>query len=94
MTARMAGLIFLAIFIVPGLDRRFAWSHVPAPAALGGDALPFGFSGACACTAAGAAMVAPPAMTTPFRNRRRCNAVDSDSVMVILPVFLSRKSLA
>jgi hypothetical protein len=32
-------------------------------------------------------MVAPPAMTIPFRNRRRCNAADSDSVMIILPDF-------
>jgi protein-S-isoprenylcysteine O-methyltransferase Ste14 len=35
----MAGLLFLAIVVVPGLDRRFGWSHAPVPAEVGGDVL-------------------------------------------------------
>ena len=27
----LAGLVFLATFAVPGLDRRFDWSHMPSP---------------------------------------------------------------
>src|SRR5882724_7685856 len=32
-------------------------------------------------------MDAPPAMTIPFKNRRRCNAADSESAMSVLPLF-------
>src|SRR6267154_389668 len=32
-------------------------------------------------------MDAPPAMTIPFKNRRRCNAADSESAMSVLPGF-------
>jgi protein-S-isoprenylcysteine O-methyltransferase Ste14 len=35
----LAGLVFLAIFIVPGLDKRFGWSHVPLAVSLAGDAM-------------------------------------------------------
>jgi len=35
----LAGIVFLAIFAVPGLDRRFGWSHVPAAVSLAGDAM-------------------------------------------------------
>jgi protein-S-isoprenylcysteine O-methyltransferase Ste14 len=35
----LAGLIFLAIIAVPGLDRRFGWSHAPLAVSIAGDAL-------------------------------------------------------
>jgi protein-S-isoprenylcysteine O-methyltransferase Ste14 len=35
----LAGLVFLATFAVPGLDRRFGWSHVPLAGALAGDGM-------------------------------------------------------
>jgi protein-S-isoprenylcysteine O-methyltransferase Ste14 len=35
----LAGLAFLATFAVPGLDRRFGWSHVPLAVSLAGDAM-------------------------------------------------------
>lgn len=35
----IASLAFLALAVVPGLDRRFGWSHVPLAVAAGGDAL-------------------------------------------------------
>lgn len=35
----LATVAFLAMVVVPGLDRRFGWSHVPLPAVAGGDAL-------------------------------------------------------
>ena len=35
----LAGLVFLAIFAVPGLDRRFGWSHVPLAVSLAGDGM-------------------------------------------------------
>ena len=35
----LAGLTFLAIFAIPGLDRRFGWSHLPLAASIVGDAL-------------------------------------------------------
>jgi protein-S-isoprenylcysteine O-methyltransferase Ste14 len=35
----LAGLVFLAIFAVPGLDRRFGWSHVPLAISLAGDGM-------------------------------------------------------
>lgn len=35
----LAGLVFLAIFAVPGLDRRFGWSHVPLGVSLAGEGL-------------------------------------------------------
>src|SRR5579863_2910825 len=35
----IASACFLATVIVPGLDRRFGWSHVPLPAVIAGDAL-------------------------------------------------------
>ena len=35
----LAGLVFLAIFAVPGLDVRFGWSHVPLAVSLIGDAM-------------------------------------------------------
>ena len=33
----LAGLVFLAIFAVSGLDRRFGWSQAPAAVSLAGD---------------------------------------------------------
>jgi protein-S-isoprenylcysteine O-methyltransferase Ste14 len=33
----LAGLVFLATFAVPGLDRRFGWSLVPLAVSLAGD---------------------------------------------------------
>ena len=33
----LAGLVFLASFAVPGLDRRFGWSHVPLAVSLAGN---------------------------------------------------------
>ncbi|HEY2659515.1 MAG TPA: isoprenylcysteine carboxylmethyltransferase family protein [Caulobacteraceae bacterium] len=35
----LAGLVFLATFALPGLDRRFSWSHVPLGASLAGDGM-------------------------------------------------------
>ncbi len=35
----LAGLAFLATFAVPGLDRRFGWSHVPLAVSLAGDGM-------------------------------------------------------
>jgi protein-S-isoprenylcysteine O-methyltransferase Ste14 len=34
-----AGVLFLAIFLIPGFDRRFGWSHVPVVAVLVADFL-------------------------------------------------------
>jgi protein-S-isoprenylcysteine O-methyltransferase Ste14 len=40
----LAGLVFLAIFVVPGLDHRFGWSQVPLAVSFAGDGLiAFGF---------------------------------------------------
>jgi protein-S-isoprenylcysteine O-methyltransferase Ste14 len=40
----LAGLVFLATFAAPGLDRRFGWSHVPLIVSLAGDGtIAFGF---------------------------------------------------
>ena len=35
----VAGLVFLATFAVPGLDRRFGWSHAPLAVSLAGDGM-------------------------------------------------------
>jgi len=35
----LAGLVFLAIFAVPGLDWRFGWSHMPLAVSIAGDVL-------------------------------------------------------
>src|SRR5262245_23861125 len=35
----LAGLVFLAIFAVPGLDTRFGWSAVPTAVSLVGDVM-------------------------------------------------------
>jgi protein-S-isoprenylcysteine O-methyltransferase Ste14 len=35
----LAGLVFLATFAAPGLDRRFGWSQVPPAVSLVGDAM-------------------------------------------------------
>ena len=35
----LAGLVFLAAFAVPGLDRRFGWSHLPLAVSLAGDGM-------------------------------------------------------
>jgi protein-S-isoprenylcysteine O-methyltransferase Ste14 len=35
----VASLGFIALAIVPALDRRFGWSHVPVPAVFAGDAI-------------------------------------------------------
>jgi protein-S-isoprenylcysteine O-methyltransferase Ste14 len=35
----LAGLVFLATFAVPGLDRRFGWSHLPLAVCLAGDGM-------------------------------------------------------
>ena len=35
----LAGLVFLAIFVVSGLDRRFGWSHAPLAVSLVGDGM-------------------------------------------------------
>jgi protein-S-isoprenylcysteine O-methyltransferase Ste14 len=35
----LAGLVFLATFAVPGLDRRFGWSHTPLAVSLAGDGM-------------------------------------------------------
>lgn len=36
---RLAGLVFLATFAVPGLDRRFGWSHAPLVVSVAGDVM-------------------------------------------------------
>jgi protein-S-isoprenylcysteine O-methyltransferase Ste14 len=35
----LAGLVFLGVFAVPGLDRRFGWSPAPAAVSLVGEAM-------------------------------------------------------
>jgi protein-S-isoprenylcysteine O-methyltransferase Ste14 len=35
----LAGLLFLATFALPGLDKRFGWSHVPLAVSLAGDGM-------------------------------------------------------
>jgi protein-S-isoprenylcysteine O-methyltransferase Ste14 len=35
----LAAVAFCGLFLVPSLDRRFAWSHVPLPVVIAGDAL-------------------------------------------------------
>jgi protein-S-isoprenylcysteine O-methyltransferase Ste14 len=35
----VAGLVFLATVAVPGLDRRFGWSHAPLAVSLAGDGM-------------------------------------------------------
>ena len=35
----LAGLVFLAIFVLPGLDRRFGWSDAPLAVSLAGDGM-------------------------------------------------------
>ena len=35
----LAGLVFLATFAVPGLDRRLGWSHVPLAVSIAGDGM-------------------------------------------------------
>jgi protein-S-isoprenylcysteine O-methyltransferase Ste14 len=35
----IAGLVFLSIIAVPGLDRRFGWSHVPLAVSIAGDVM-------------------------------------------------------
>jgi protein-S-isoprenylcysteine O-methyltransferase Ste14 len=35
----LAGIVFLGTFAVPGLDRRFGWSHVPLAVSLVGDGM-------------------------------------------------------
>jgi protein-S-isoprenylcysteine O-methyltransferase Ste14 len=35
----VASVVFLALLVVPGLDHRFGWSHVPVPVAVAGDVL-------------------------------------------------------
>ena len=35
----LAGLVFLATFAIPGLDRRLGWSHAPAAVSLAGDGM-------------------------------------------------------
>jgi len=35
----LAGLVFLAIFAVPGVDHRFGWSHVPRAVSVIGDVM-------------------------------------------------------
>jgi protein-S-isoprenylcysteine O-methyltransferase Ste14 len=35
----LAGLVFLAIFAVPGLDRRFGWSEMPLAVSIVGDGM-------------------------------------------------------
>src|ERR1700722_9679689 len=42
---------------------------------------------ACALAVLGAAIVAPPAATTPLRNRRRCRPDVSDLAIGVLPFF-------
>jgi protein-S-isoprenylcysteine O-methyltransferase Ste14 len=35
----LAGIVFLSIIAMPGLDRRFGWSHMPLAVSLAGDVL-------------------------------------------------------
>jgi protein-S-isoprenylcysteine O-methyltransferase Ste14 len=35
----LASVVFLSTLLVPGLDRRFAWSHMPLAVSLAGDVL-------------------------------------------------------
>ncbi len=35
----LASVVFLGTFVVPGLDARFGWSHVPLAASIAGDVL-------------------------------------------------------
>jgi protein-S-isoprenylcysteine O-methyltransferase Ste14 len=35
----LAGLVFIATFALPGLDRRFGWSHVPLNVSLAGNGM-------------------------------------------------------
>jgi protein-S-isoprenylcysteine O-methyltransferase Ste14 len=35
----LAGLVFLATFVVPGLDGRFGWSHMPLTVSIIGDGM-------------------------------------------------------
>ena len=35
----LASVVFLGTFVLPGLDRRFGWSHVPLAASIAGDVL-------------------------------------------------------
>ena len=35
----LAGMVFLATFAIPGLDRRFGWSHMPLAVSVLGDVL-------------------------------------------------------
>lgn len=35
----LAGLVFLGVFAIPGLDRRFGWSQVPPAVALAGEVM-------------------------------------------------------
>jgi protein-S-isoprenylcysteine O-methyltransferase Ste14 len=35
----LAGVLFLAIMLIPGFDRRFGWSHVPSVAVVVADLL-------------------------------------------------------
>jgi protein-S-isoprenylcysteine O-methyltransferase Ste14 len=39
MVASVLGLSFIAMFIVPALDRRFGWSHMPSWLSIAGDLL-------------------------------------------------------
>ncbi len=36
---RLAVVFFVLLYVLPGLDRRFGWSHVPAGLAIAGDVL-------------------------------------------------------
>src|ERR1700722_18826015 len=65
-----------------GRSRSFACA-----AAVGVGALAFAGWEACALAALETAIVAPPAATTPLRNRRRCRPDVSDLAMGILPFF-------
>ena len=33
----LAGIVFLALLLIPAFDRRFGWSHVPLPAVIAAD---------------------------------------------------------
>jgi protein-S-isoprenylcysteine O-methyltransferase Ste14 len=35
----LASVVFIGTFVVPGLDRRFGWSHVPLALSIAGDVL-------------------------------------------------------
>src|SRR5580700_4983734 len=67
-----------------GRSRSLAWA-----AAVGVGALAFVGWDACVLAVLGAAIVAPPAATTPLRNRRRCRPGVSDLAMSLLPFFLT-----